>query len=87
MPSKRRDRLYHRALRKKKAVLQVRYIPKDEALKELKSALKNANYILEGLDENPLPDSIEVALKRKAVTPETAQQFEVRSLNSKASKK
>ena len=57
------------ALKKKPAVEVVRFISKDEALKELKSILKNANYVFEGLDENPLPDSIEVRLKRESVTP------------------
>lgn len=57
------------ALKKKPAVGLVRFIPKDEALKELKSLLKNANYVFEGLDENPLPDSIEVRLKRESVAP------------------
>jgi len=63
------------ALRKRKAVLSVRYISKEEALKELKSSLKNSDYILEGLDENPLPDSLEIKLKQDNVETETAQQL------------
>ncbi|MGC2064037.1 MAG: permease-like cell division protein FtsX [Thermodesulfovibrionales bacterium] len=57
-------------LKKKPVISQVLYIPKDDAMKELKSLLKNANYVFEGLDENPLPDSIEVRLRREAVTPD-----------------
>lgn len=62
-------------VKKKPAVAQVRYIPKDEAMKELKSLLKNANYVFEGLDENPLPDAVEVRLKREAVTPEQVRKL------------
>jgi len=63
------------AFRKKKTVLSVRYISKDEAMKELKSSLKNSDYILEGLEENPLPDSLEIKLKSNEVGAETVQQF------------
>jgi cell division transport system permease protein len=62
-------------LKKKPAVAQVRYIPKDYAMKELKSLLKNANYVFEGLDENPLPDSIEVRLRREAVNPDQVRKL------------
>lgn len=48
---------------------KVTYISKAEALKELKTAMKDAEYILEGLDENPLPASIEIRLKKEAVGP------------------
>jgi cell division transport system permease protein len=70
-------------LRKRKAVLSVRYISKDEALKELKSSLKNSDYILEGLDENPLPDSLEIKLKQDDVETETAQQLAREALKIK----
>jgi cell division transport system permease protein len=60
-------------LRKNNAVLSVRYIPKEEALKELKATLKNSSYVFEGLDENPLPDAIEVKLKKDAVGQETVR--------------
>jgi cell division transport system permease protein len=60
-------------LRKNNAVLSVRYIPKEEALKELKTTLKNSSYVFEGLDENPLPDAIEVKLKKDAVGQETVR--------------
>lgn len=35
------------------AIQKVRFIPKDEALKELKTTLKDTGYILDGLGENP----------------------------------
>lgn len=60
-------------LKKEGAIEIVKYIPKDEAMKELKATLKNAEYVLEGLEENPLPDSIEIKLKREAVNPETVK--------------
>lgn len=59
------------AIKKKGIVKTVRYISKEEALKELRSSLREADYILEGLKENPLPASIEVRLKKEAVSPES----------------
>jgi len=61
--------------KKDEAVKAVKYIPKDKALEELKSTVKDTEYILDGLDENPLPDSIEVKLKDEAVGPETAKKL------------
>jgi cell division transport system permease protein len=54
---------------------KVKYISKADALSELKTSLKDAEYILEGLDENPLPASIEIRLKKEAVGPETVKSF------------
>jgi cell division transport system permease protein len=66
--------------RKRKAVLSVRYISKDEAIRELKSSLKNSDYILEGLEENPLPASLEIKLREDDVRAETAQQLAAEAL-------
>jgi cell division transport system permease protein len=63
------------ALRKNSAVSSVKFISKDDAMKEMKAMLKNSNYVLEGLDENPLPDSIEVKLKREDTGPDTAKKL------------
>ena len=71
------------SFRKNKAVLSVRYISRDEAMKELKSSLKNSDYILEGLEENPLPDSLEIRLKKGDVEAETAQQLAAEALKIK----
>ncbi len=49
-----------------KLISRVKYISKDEALRELKESLKDAAYVLEGLDENPLFPSIEIKLKEDA---------------------
>lgn len=71
------------SFRKKKAVLSVRYISKHEAMKELKTSLKNSDYILEGLEENPLPDSIEIKLRQGDTEAETAQQLAREALKIK----
>jgi cell division transport system permease protein len=57
------------------AVETVKYISKDEALKELEDSLKDIQYVLDGLGENPLADSIEVKLKNEAVQPETVKKL------------
>lgn len=56
-------------IRQDPSVERVLFIPKDEAFRELKATLKNTEYILDGLDENPLPDSIEIKLKAKLLDP------------------
>jgi len=60
---------------KDRAVEKAVFIPKDQALKELKSTLKDSTFILEGLGENPLPDSIEIKFKSDAVGPESVQRL------------
>ena len=62
-------------VRKDGAIETVKYISKDDALKELKAMLKDTVYVLDGLGENPLFDSIEVKLKNVAVSPETAKRL------------
>lgn len=59
--------------KKERAVETTKYITKDEALKDLKGVLKNTEFVLEGLGENPLPDSIEIRLKSETVRPETVK--------------
>ena len=62
-------------IRRDDAVDTVKYISKDEALKELKTELKDASYVLEGLDENPLRDSIEIKLKKNVLGPEAVKRL------------
>lgn len=62
-------------LKKDTTIATVKYIPKDEALKELKTLFKDASYVLEGLEENPLHDSIEIKLKGERAGPETAKRL------------
>ncbi|MEW6570963.1 MAG: ABC transporter permease [Nitrospirota bacterium] len=59
--------------RKNNSVENVTYISKEEGLNELKASLKETEYVLEGLEENPLPDSIELKLKTEAVTPDNVR--------------
>lgn len=60
-------------IQKEDTVKTVRYISKDEALNELKTELKDASYILEGLGENPLQNSIEIKLKKNVLGPEAVK--------------
>lgn len=71
------------SFRKNKTVLSVKYISRDEALKELKSSLKNSDYILEGLEENPLPDSLEIKLRKDMAETEAAQRLAREALSIK----
>jgi cell division transport system permease protein len=64
--------------RNNNAVEKVKFIPKDEALKELKSTLKDMGNILEGLSENPLPDSMEIKFKSEAIGPEIVKNLTTR---------
>lgn len=50
-------------------ITEINYISKDEALKGLRQALGDMNPILEGFEENPLPSSFELKLKREALQP------------------
>ena len=61
------------AVEQSPGVKHVRYISKEEALKELRDTMKDADYILEGLEENPLPASFELRLKRDSVTWESVK--------------
>jgi cell division transport system permease protein len=60
---------------KDRAVEKAVFISKEQALKELKNTLKDSAFILEGLGENPLPDSIEIKFKSDAVGPESVQRL------------
>jgi len=55
-------------LKKNNAVERVRFISKDKALQELKGVLKNADYVLEGINENPLPATVEVKIRQESVS-------------------
>ena len=62
-------------VQKDRAVEKAVFIPKDQALKELKGTLKDSAFILEGLGENPLPDSVEIKFKSDAVGPDAVQRL------------
>jgi len=62
-------------IKKDPAVERVLFIPKDEAFRELKTNLRNTEYVLDGLGENPLPDAIEIKLKAQFLGPEPVKTF------------
>ncbi len=68
--------------RKNSTVEKVKFISKDEAMKELKTTLKDTEYVLDGLAENPLPDSIEIKFKSESIDPQAVKNLsaELRSL-------
>lgn len=51
-------------------IIEVNFVSKDRALKELRSTLGANALIIEGLDENPLPSSFELRLKSSMLEPE-----------------
>lgn len=56
------------ALERKPSVKKAVYISKEEAIEELKSAVRDEDFIFAGLEENPLPASFELRLEGKSVT-------------------
>jgi cell division transport system permease protein len=72
-----------RTIKSNSAVKKVKYISKEDALKELKTSLADAEYLLEGLDENPLPATIELGLRRSSVTGAAVENLleELKSIN------
>jgi cell division transport system permease protein len=64
-----------RKIKKNEIVKSVRYISKDEAFRELKHSLKDAAYILEGIDENPLFPSVEIKLKERSFDKDAIEKF------------
>jgi len=71
------------SLKKNSTVYSIRHIPREEALRELKATLKNSDYIFEGLEENPLPDSLEIKLRKEDVGPEAAKKLAEQALKLK----
>lgn len=61
------------AVKKLNSVKDATYMSKEEALYELKQTLADADYILEGLAENPLSASLDVKLTEGAVTSDTVR--------------
>jgi len=56
-------------LKKDSDIVEVKYISKDVAFAEMKRSLKLISPGLEGLKDNPLPDSIELKLRRDVIEP------------------
>ncbi len=70
-------------LKNNSMVKSARLITKDSALNELKKRLKDSSFLVEGLDENPLPDSVEIRLSSEAVEKALLKDFikELRSIS------
>jgi len=51
------------AIQKTGAAQEVVFISRDEAFKDLKKKIGDQSSLLDGLDKNPLPDSLEITLK------------------------
>jgi cell division transport system permease protein len=49
-------------LREHPGILDVRFLPRDEALAKFREELNEREYLLEALESNPLPDTFEVTL-------------------------
>lgn len=63
------ESLLKKYFKQDKDIIEINYISKDQALKELKQTLGAMNTIFEGFEENPLPPSFELKLKREALEP------------------
>ncbi|MFN3740531.1 MAG: cell division protein FtsX [Thermodesulfovibrionales bacterium] len=70
-------------LKNNSMVRSARVITKDSALNELKKRLKDSSFLIEGLDANPLPDSVEIRLSSEAVEKTLLKDFikELRSIS------
>ncbi|TAN43990.1 MAG: ABC transporter permease [Nitrospirae bacterium] len=55
-------------IKQRQDVMGITYLSREDAMNELKQALKDSGNILEGLDENPLAASIELKLKRDFIS-------------------
>ena len=53
----------------------VKFVSRDAALNMLKTSLKGQDGILEGLEENPLPSSLEIKLNNNFLTADCVEQF------------
>lgn len=53
----------------------VRYISSEQALKDLRGAVDDPDFVLEGLEDNPLPGSLEIKLNRASVSDSTVEKL------------
>ncbi len=70
-------------IRKLYGVQAARFIPKETALEQLRAQMQRQSAILDGLDQNPLPDAFEVQMIPTASTWEKAEDL-ARSLEAVA---
>jgi cell division transport system permease protein len=63
------------AIQKSGAADDIVYISKDAALKDLRGKIGEQSSLLDGLDKNPLPDSLEITLKGVYRSPEDIEKI------------
>lgn len=63
------------SLKINRQVERATFISRDDALKELKGALKDSSALLDGLDGNPLPASFEIKLRRDSLSTPAAKKL------------
>lgn len=68
-------------IERQEGVKTVRFVSKDNAIKSLRDVVGES--ILAGLDENPLPDSLEISLVRESLDPENVRKIaaELKEMN------
>ncbi|MBF0330130.1 MAG: ABC transporter permease [Nitrospirae bacterium] len=62
-------------IKQRQDVMGLTYMSREDAMNELKQALKDSGNVLEGLDENPLAASIELKLKRDFISTSGTKQI------------
>ncbi|MDA8168997.1 MAG: ABC transporter permease [Nitrospiraceae bacterium] len=62
-------------IRSNEYVRKISYISKEDALRDLKDSLKDSAYVLEGIDNNPLPASFSIKLRKDYVDPAKVKRF------------
>ncbi|KKM16074.1 hypothetical protein LCGC14_1689580, partial [marine sediment metagenome] len=55
-------------VQKHKSVKKLKYISREQGLADLRLSLGDADYVLEGIEGNPLPPSLEIGVTRRAVS-------------------
>lgn len=63
------------SIKKLDSVKSVRYETKDEALKKMQASWQENAYLLDGLEDNPLPNAFEVRFSKLSVVPTIAEQI------------
>jgi cell division transport system permease protein len=77
LPVQEREILLLR-LKSEPGVRKVQYLPKAEALAQFRKELKDQEGLIQGLGENPLPDSFELTIDRRYADPENLEALSVR---------
>lgn len=67
LPAQEREALIAQ-IKKQEYVADVKYIPKEQALEELKKAVADIGSVLEGMQDNPLSSSLEIKLRQEYVS-------------------